>query len=381
MLRLRDGGWVLVAAALFGVFVLVVVLKPALDRMAQRPPGDGADPASYLFALEPSLVPADTIVPAQFHRDMTEPILEPAKLAGRDVALRNEQERGKLLVSGDPVIGVEIDGEAMAWPLSILKVHEVVNDEVGGVPLLVSWNPLAGAAVVYDRRLPDGTAPRFGVSGLVHDSNLLLYDRADGEQPGGESLWSQLLGRAVTGPAAASGSALARVPFVIVHWADWLARHPGTMVLDRVEAKEEHYKRLNYDRYFATDEIKYPVDPRPGPGEPPAKARCFVALGGAEPVVVPYDVVGANADASGRWRMVEPAGDDAQAPPLVIDFRIRRDPLVLEARTPAGDPAPGLHALWFAWRAQAGELEGTRLGRVLAVPADGAAGPAGPAAE
>ena len=97
--------------------------------------------------------------------------------------------------------------------------------------------------------------------------------------------------------------------------------------------------------------------------------------------MVPYDVVGANADASGRWRMVEPAGDDAQAPPLVIDFRIRRDPLVLEARTPAGDPAPGLHALWFAWRAQAGELEGTRLGRVLAVPADGAAGPAGPAAE
>lgn len=379
MLRWRDGGWVLVLAALFGLFVIAIVLVPAFQRMSERPPGDGEDPASYLFALEPSLVPAGDLVAAQFHRDMSDPILAPSVMAADDVAARNEAKRGKVLVSTDPVIGVEIDGDHRAYPLSILKVHEIVNDELGGVPIVVSWNPLCGSAVVYDRRLPDGRVATFGGSGLVLDSNLLFYDRRApearssspapagagatdaGVQPGGESLWSQLLGLAVTGPAAEAGHALERVPFVIAHWADWMARHPATTVLERVPEREDYYKKLSYDRYLASDEMLFPVDPMPGAGEPAPKTPCFVALGGAEPLVIPYDVIEANVDDAGRWRCA--AGG------TTIDFRLRRDPLVVEARTPSGEPAPGLHALYFAWRAQAGEIEGTRFGRVLEAPA------------
>jgi hypothetical protein len=106
----------------------------------------------------------------------------------------------------------------------------------------------------------DGRTLEFGVSGLLYNSNLLLYDR-HAEDPQAESLWSQLQFRAVAGPAAARQATLRLVRFQLARWEAWRADHPVTRVLagDPMFAKE--YPRRRYSTYFATEEIRFPVEP------------------------------------------------------------------------------------------------------------------------
>ena len=92
----------------------------------------------------------------------------------------------------DTIVGVEIDGEAKAYPLFILVWHEIVNDRVGDVPVSVTYCPLCYTSQVFERVI-DGQEVEFGTSGKLYNSNLLMYDRFT------ESYWSQALGLAVTG--------------------------------------------------------------------------------------------------------------------------------------------------------------------------------------
>jgi Protein of unknown function (DUF3179) len=120
------------------------------------------------------------------------------------------------------VIGVDHGGEARAYPVDLLSLHEVVNDVVGGLPIAVTWCPLCASAVAYDRRVGERTLT-FGVSGYLYRANLMLFDRETG------SMWSQLVGGAVTGRMR--GTALRRVPFVHQTWERWRREHPETLVL------------------------------------------------------------------------------------------------------------------------------------------------------
>jgi hypothetical protein len=135
-----------------------------------------------------------------------------------------------------PVVGVERDGEVRAYPLRILDHHEVVNDlfeprskarrtrSDGGFggPLLVTYCPLCGSAVVAVRRIR-GEVTSFGVSGKLWRNDLVLYDEATG------SLWSQLLATAIRGPA--TGETLRLVPASLTTWSEWRDSHPDTRVL------------------------------------------------------------------------------------------------------------------------------------------------------
>jgi hypothetical protein len=125
------------------------------------------------------------------------------------------------LLDVSPVVGVERGGVARAYPLAVLDWHEVVNDTFGG-PLLVTYCPLCGSAVVAERRVR--TRPTtFGVSGLLWRNDLVLYDAAT------ESLWSQLLATAIRGPQ--TGETLSLVPASLTSWGAWRDRHPDTDVL------------------------------------------------------------------------------------------------------------------------------------------------------
>jgi Protein of unknown function (DUF3179) len=127
-----------------------------------------------------------------------------------------------LLPDSSLVIGVERGGEAHAYPVDLLSLHEVVNDVVGGEPIAVTWCPLCASAVGYDRRVGEKTLT-FGVSGYLYQANLMMFDRETG------SLWSQLLGGAATGRHR--GRTLRRVPLVHETWGRWRAEHPDTLVL------------------------------------------------------------------------------------------------------------------------------------------------------
>lgn len=126
-----------------------------------------------------------------------------------------------LLPDEAPVVGVERDGRARAYPLRVLDHHEVANDRFGG-PLLVSYCVQCGSAVVAER-FAGGVETVFGVSGRLWRDDLVLYDRAT------ESLWSQILAAAIRGPL--TGERLALVPSTLSTWGAWRDAHPETAVL------------------------------------------------------------------------------------------------------------------------------------------------------
>lgn len=125
------------------------------------------------------------------------------------------------LAGDDRVIGVERNGEARAYPLRVLNYHEIVNDTFDG-PTLVTFCPLCGSGVTAERRVR-GEETTFGVSGLLWNSDLVMYDEST------ESLWSQIVGTAIRGPE--TGTELSFVPSQLTTLSTWRSEHPDTTVL------------------------------------------------------------------------------------------------------------------------------------------------------
>lgn len=120
------------------------------------------------------------------------------------------------------VIGLKINGEARVYPAGLLYHREMVNDTVGGVPVLVTWCPLCYTALVHHRQM-DGSAAVFGNQGALYKGAMTWFDHATG------SVWSQPLGSAIAGPLA--GHRLELMPSQLTTWGQWLAAHPDTRVL------------------------------------------------------------------------------------------------------------------------------------------------------
>jgi hypothetical protein len=250
LLTFRSGGWVLLVMALLVLAVLAWALAGPI--LGHRRVGDGRTVESYGFALEPAVVPVSEIVPSGEPRDFLPAFRALGTMPGSDMEAFNARKRRKYVVSSDRVIGVSIGGETRAYPITLLNGHEIALDELGGVPIAVTYSPLGDSVAVYDRRV-DGKTLDFGVSGLLRNANLLLYDA--GDTP---SLWSQYEGRAVAGPMA--GRELVRIPGTCVTtWADWLATHPETTVTMRDEGQLDRYRQINYDRYFESPRIDFPL--------------------------------------------------------------------------------------------------------------------------
>jgi hypothetical protein len=155
-----------------------------------------------------------------------------------------------------PVIGVVLKGEARAYPVHAMEYHQVVNDVIAGQPVVVTYDPLTDSGIAYLRPAVEnggGSSKtlEFGVSGLVYNSNFLLYDRQS------ESLWSQFLGKALAGPRA--GQVLVRIPTRTETTAAWLARHPESGVMELPERRRFDYRYSNYTSYWTSEEVVFPV--------------------------------------------------------------------------------------------------------------------------
>jgi hypothetical protein len=148
------------------------------------------------------------------------------------------------------VVGVALGGQARAYPLAILTWHELVNDTLAGRHILVSFCPLCGTALVFDREA-GGSVRSFGVSGLLYNSDLLLYDHET------ESLWSQIASSAVTGPAM--GTRLRVLRSAQLPWRDWKERYPDTTVLSRDTGHRRPYGRDPYAGYSTSESIMFPA--------------------------------------------------------------------------------------------------------------------------
>lgn len=124
----------------------------------------------------------------------------------------------------EPVIALEIDGVAKAYPLAMLIRHEIVNDVLGGIPVAVTYCPLCNTALVFDRRV-GGRVLDFGTSGNVRKSDLVMWDRQT------QSWWQQITGEAIVGDL--TGTRLKVLAAQILSFSDFRDAHPEGLVLSR----------------------------------------------------------------------------------------------------------------------------------------------------
>ncbi len=331
---------------LLGAFVLCVVsvawhVKQVLELEPE-------DLTLAGFQLDTIQVPSDSLIqaarPGSFPIMPSDPpMLRPDEVAGFKLG------RSKFIVRGDPVLGVVIGGHARAYPIRLLDFHEVINDTVNDVPIAVTWSPLSGSAAVFLRRV-EGSRLELKPSGLLSNSSALLQD---GNRP--RSLWSQVLGRAVAGPAGAQGLKLERVPFKLIRWEDWHAEHPGSLVLMPAPEFTKVYKTSPYRAYLGSDTLRFPVAPLPpvDAGEAEGiklrkKTPVLAVTAGGKRLVYPFPLVAKRAGESGLWETTQ------GGVPLQIRYWAgnRADnPTIAVVTAPGGEPLEVLPSFWFAWYA------------------------------
>ncbi len=155
------------------------------------------------------------------------------------------------LEKDDLVIGLTINGISKAYPVRILNYHEVVNDEFDNKSVAITYSPLCGSAMAY-RTEDKHSEWELAVSGLLYNNNALYFDRQT------ESLWSQVLGRAVSGSVA--GAQLELLPTTLTTWEDWKENHPETMLLSKETGFNRNYDLDTYEYYASTDRLMFPIN-------------------------------------------------------------------------------------------------------------------------
>ena len=148
----------------------------------------------------------------------------------------------------EPVISVEINGEAKAFPLSILTFHEIVNDDIGGKPVSITYCPLCNAAIVFDRNLEfkgENYLLDFGVSGMLRNSDLVMWDRQT------ESWWQQFTGQALVGKL--TGAELDLVPSMLISLEEFFETYPEGEVLS---TETGHFREYGTNPYNGYDNLE-----------------------------------------------------------------------------------------------------------------------------
>ncbi|MEK7423785.1 MAG: DUF3179 domain-containing protein [Actinomycetota bacterium] len=228
----------------FGVLAAGAITLAACsaDDGAESPTGTAApveDVASGLSAARGGTVaglPEPAVPIAELRSggpppDGIPPIDEPRFLPAAEV---------DFLAENEPVLAVDIDGEARAYPVQILIWHEIVNDTIADIPVAVTYCPLCNSAVAYDRRV-DGRVLSFGTSGLLWNSALVMYDRQT------ETLWSHFTGEGIVG--VLTGTDLETFPVATVPWGAWRDAHSDSLVLSTETGFSRDYGSNPYPGY------------------------------------------------------------------------------------------------------------------------------------
>jgi hypothetical protein len=198
-------------------------------------------------------------------------------------AFVSPEEAAAWLVDNEPVMTLEINGDARAYPLQILTWHEIANDSVGGVPVVITFCPLCNSAIVFDRRL-EGQVYEFGTSGLLRHSDLIMYDRTT------ESLWQQFTGEAIVGDLA--GKRLAILPSAIISFDDFRTAYPAGLVLSRETGYSRPYGQNPYVGYDTIGETPFLFQGEPD-GRLPAMERVVTVSVNGVDVAYPLSILSA----------------------------------------------------------------------------------------
>ncbi|MCY3916672.1 MAG: DUF3179 domain-containing protein [Chloroflexi bacterium] len=202
-----------------------------------------------------------------------------------DPAMETVPEASAWLSDRSPVIAVEIEDEARAYPLAILMWHEIANDEIAGRPVAVTFCPLCNSAVTFDRRV-NGEALDFGVSGLLRNSDLIMFDRQS------ESWWQQLTGEGLAGEHA--GVFLDIVPSQVIGFGSFAERYPEGLVMSRATGYNRQYGANPYSNYDSRPGRPFLFHGEIDPRLDSAVDHVLAAIIGADAKAYPFDILRAE---------------------------------------------------------------------------------------
>tara|TARA_B100000508_G_scaffold37782_2_gene29592 strand:+ start:1266 stop:2294 length:1029 start_codon:yes stop_codon:yes gene_type:complete len=233
----------------------------------------------------------------------------------------------------DDVLAVVLEGDGITkvYPYNILTWHEIVNDEIDGKPVSVTFCPLCGSAIVYDRRLPAGETT-FGVSGGLIESNMVMYDRMT------ESLWQQSTGEALAG--VYRGETLSLVPFQLLTMSEIKDKYPKAQVLSENTGYSRDYGRNPYSGYDEDNE-RFVFNISGFSTAYDAKEIMVVFRVDGTPVATPWLEL-----AEGEVKAAEVNGKD---------ITITKTDGELTVEDPDGQIIPFYFEMWFSFALQHGE--------------------------
>lgn len=182
----------------------------------------------------------------------------------------------------EPIVSVEVDGQGRAYPIQILMWHEIVNDNLNGEPLTVTFCPLCNTAIGFKRTV-DGQVLDFGTTGRLRFSNLIMYDRQT------ETWWQQATGEAIVGELL--GTQLEFYPAAIVSWESFKEQYPDGDVLSKDTGHGRNYGRNPYFGYDNVNSIPFLYRGSPTPDQLAAVDRVLTIDLNGEAVAYPYKVL------------------------------------------------------------------------------------------
>jgi hypothetical protein len=238
--------------SIVGVILSVIIVIPTINTNPTSitiTAGGNTNSAASATAeeKEKSIVPLDQIVSGGPPPDGIPSIDNPKFIS--------VQEASKFLEDSELVLGLNINGDIRAYPLQILVWHEIVNDEIGSIPVAVTYCPLCFTNQVFNRTIDDGQeVVEFGTSGKLYNSNLVMYDRTS------KSLWSQAMAEGIVGKYA--GTKLERVPFDVAYWKEWKQLYPDSKILSRDTGSNRPYGVDPYGDYYTNSDVLFLISNR-----------------------------------------------------------------------------------------------------------------------
>ncbi len=194
------------------------------------------------FNLKDALIPVSQILRGGPPRDgipsIDNPVFKPS-------------HQYKEFDNNSEVLGVYYNGVAKAYPINIMDRHEIVNDQFNGKQLAITYCPLCGSGIAFEADAINGKPTEFGVSGLLYNSDVLLYDRNT------ESLWSQIMAKAISGPM--KGQELVPINTLRMTLRAWRNLHPETLILSNETGFNRNYQGKAYGNYDQEDRTYFPV--------------------------------------------------------------------------------------------------------------------------
>ncbi len=311
--------------AMLGAASLAICLVVGLSLLADTAPESETQPsrASRKQALLAKFnVKGLTLDPNEIHaggpdKDGIPSLTDPNTLA---VGKAKFAEESRIVV-------VTVNKQTRGYPLPVLNWHEAVNDVLGDVPIAVVYCPLCDSVSVVDRRIGESTV-EFGISGLLHNSNVLLYDRKT------DALWSQLGLEAVSGPHV--GKSLKHLPWQMTTFMRFAKDSPEADVLSRKTGHRREYARNPYAAYFRSDRLMFPIARRDDRLD--SKTRVVGVKIGDRTRAYPLETIRKAPDG----RLVDKLGSSE------VVLKADGD-TVSVVKVPEG--APAVHTFWFAWAA------------------------------